>query len=236
MSSIHNQVENKNVNQNDKSIENKNVNQVENKNVNQVENKNVNQVDKSNDNSDNQEEFVSLIVDNNFEISTTYPFIIKRKSDGFMPKDCIYPNGYVYVKLNNERYLKHRLIATQFIENPNNLPEVDHINHDKTDYHLSNLRWVSSSTNHRNKTSNRGIHYQYVDEIPGDSIVVDEYGTNEFENYYFHDNIFYFYNGIQYRKLHVNERRDGAKFVCLLNTNGKVITVFYSKFKRLHDL
>ena len=103
--------------------------------------------------------------------------------------------------------------------------------------------WVSSSTNHRNKTSSRGIQYEYVDTIPGDSIVVDEYGTNEFENYYFHDNIFYFYNGIQYRKLHVNERkRDsqklkcGAKFVCLLNTNGKVITVFYSKFKRLHNL
>ena len=201
--------------------------------VNQV----VNQNDKSVDNSVNQDEFVPLNVNNDFEISTTYPFIIKRKSDGFMPKDCIYPNGYVYVKLNNERYLKHRLIAIQFIENPDNLPEVDHINHDKTDYHLTNLRWVSSSTNHRNKTSNRGIQYEYVDEIPDDSIVVNEYGTNEFENYYFHNNIFYFYNGIQYRKLHVNERkRDGAKFVCLLNTNGKVITVFYSKFKRLHNL
>lgn len=200
-------------------------------------------VDKSND---NQEEFVSLNVNEDFEISTTYPFIIRRKSDGFTPKDCIYPNGYVYVKLNNERYLKHRLIAIQFIENPNNLPEVDHKNHDRTDNRIENLRWVSSSTNHRNKTSNRGIQYVYVDTIPDDAIEVSEYetrtGTNEFEthhfeDYYFHDNIFYFYNGIQYRKLHVNERkRDGAKFVCLLNTNGERVNVFYSKFKRLNNL
>ena len=45
----------------------------------------------------------------------------------------------------------HRLIATHFIPNPNNLPCIDHINRIKTDNRIENLRWASYSTNNRNK-------------------------------------------------------------------------------------
>tara|TARA_R110000772_G_scaffold177276_1_gene288882 strand:+ start:222 stop:701 length:480 start_codon:yes stop_codon:yes gene_type:complete len=58
----------------------------------------------------------------------------------------------------------HRLIATHFIPNPNNLPCVDHINRNKTDNRITNLRWASYSTNNRNKTLNTitkgGIYYK----------------------------------------------------------------------------
>ena len=40
-----------------------------------------------------------------------------------------------------------RLIAIAFIPNPDNLPEVDHINYDRTDYSLSNLRWTTHADN-----------------------------------------------------------------------------------------
>lgn len=45
----------------------------------------------------------------------------------------------------------HRLVALAHIPNPENLPEIDHINKDKTDNRIENLRWVSKSTNQRNK-------------------------------------------------------------------------------------
>ena len=58
----------------------------------------------------------------------------------------------------------HRLIATHFIPNPNNLPCIDHINRNKTDNRIENLRWASYSTNNRNKTLNTitkgGIYYK----------------------------------------------------------------------------
>ena len=199
-------------------------------------------IDNSVDNKEEEEEFVPLIVDDEYEISTTYPFIIKRKSNGFIPKEYLdKTSGYVRIVLNNKNYRKHRLIAIQFIENPDNLPEVNHKNNDRSDYHLSNLMWMSRSDIQRNRTSNRGIQYEYDDVIPTDAIPVNEYETrtarHRFENYYFHDNKFYFYNGIQYRKLRVNEmKRDRAKFVCLTNTNGKTINVYYHKFKRLYHL
>ena len=46
----------------------------------------------------------------------------------------------------------HRLIALHFIPNPDNLPQVDHINRDKLDNRICNLRWVSRQTNGRNQS------------------------------------------------------------------------------------
>lgn len=45
----------------------------------------------------------------------------------------------------------HRLLATAFIENPNNLPFVDHIDMDAGNNSLSNLRWCDGRGNQANK-------------------------------------------------------------------------------------
>ena len=50
------------------------------------------------------------------------------------------------------RYYVHRLIAETLIRNPKGLPEIDHINQDKTDNSLSNLRWVTREENMNNIT------------------------------------------------------------------------------------
>ena len=67
--------------------------------------------------------------------------------------------GYKLVGLNknNKRknYLIHRLIAIHFIPNPHNFPMIDHKNQEKDDNSIDNLRWCSSSTNHRNITQKR---------------------------------------------------------------------------------
>ena len=67
-----------------------------------------------------------------------------------------HPNnsGYLDVSLykDGKRIHKkiHRMVAEAFIPNPNNLPEVDHIDADKNNNCVDNLHWVTHSENHLN--------------------------------------------------------------------------------------
>lgn len=60
--------------------------------------------------------------------------------DGYICK-CFYKKGKIYgVKV-------HRLVAETFIPNPNNFPQVNHIDGNKQNNRVDNLEWVSQSKN-----------------------------------------------------------------------------------------
>lgn len=67
--------------------------------------------------------------------------------------------GYHQVQLskNNIKSNKtiHRLVAQAFIPNPDNKPQVNHIDEDKTNNKVSNLEWVTAKENSNHGT--RGI-------------------------------------------------------------------------------
>lgn len=58
--------------------------------------------------------------------------------------------GYMTVDFSKQGvYSVHRLVAETFLENPENKPEVNHIDGVKTNNAVSNLEWVTSSENIR---------------------------------------------------------------------------------------
>lgn len=70
-------------------------------------------------------------------------------------------NGYLQVGLYKEGKIKyfrvHRLVAQAFLPNPNNLPQVNHRNEDKTDNRVENIEWCNRSYNTNYGTRNERI-------------------------------------------------------------------------------
>ena len=175
-----------------------------------------------------------------YVISTEYPYEIRKKKTKKVVSESI-RKGYVRVKLNRIDYDKHRLIAYQFIPNPNNLPCVDHINHIRTDNRIGNLRWCSYKDNSINKSIYRGIEYNffdYADFADEDMMRVNEYGLHSFEDYYYNTklNKFLLDTGVNYKELHTNITKKGLAFVHMVDTDNNRVKAFYSKFKREYDL
>lgn len=60
--------------------------------------------------------------------------------------------GYLHVKLYNGKgkcksITSHRIVALGFLDNPSNLPEINHIDGNKHNNNLNNLEWISRSDN-----------------------------------------------------------------------------------------
>ena len=100
------------------------------------------------------------------------------------PNYLIYPDGRVWSKIGKGRFLKpyhqgtpylfvklcdrsnhliHRLVAKHYIPNTDNKPCVDHVNRNKTDNTVQNLRWATHSENSLNtgiqKRNNTGYKW-----------------------------------------------------------------------------
>lgn len=70
--------------------------------------------------------------------------IIKGDTTHGHKRVALYKDG------NFERFMVHRLVAQVFIPNPENKPEIDHINTIRDDNRVENLRWVTHLENINN--------------------------------------------------------------------------------------
>ena len=77
-------------------------------------------------------------------------------------------DGYMEVTVGKNGHRRKgrvaRIVATAFVDNPLNLPEVDHINNIRTDDRAENLQWISHEDNIKKipfetqSKAKRGIH------------------------------------------------------------------------------
>ena len=71
------------------------------------------------------------------------------------PKQNVAGYLQINVPIRNITTLVHRLVAEAFIDNPQGYTEIDHLNRNKLDNSVANLRWVTHSENMRNSTMHK---------------------------------------------------------------------------------
>ena len=123
----------------------------------------------------------------NYEVSNLGN--IRNMSTGKNLNGTLTNNGYLVVSLYNNgnkttKYI-HRLVAEAFIENPDDLKEVDHINCDKTDNRVENLRWITRSDNCFNKRTIGNRIYEFVDDVPRPFVKISQYGKNIYDRLFY---------------------------------------------------
>lgn len=77
-----------------------------------------------------------------------------------------------------------RLIALAFIENTENKPQVDHINRNKQDDSLGNLRWVTCRENSLNRGKSKQRHNVKKIDVILNGVVIDTLTAPEIVNKY----------------------------------------------------
>ena len=97
----------------------------------------------------------NLVVSVNGEILKRYPksyrYGGRREYYQYVhPKQNVAGYLQVNVPIRNTTTLVHRLVAETFLDNPQGYNEIDHINHNKLDNSVANLRWCTHAENMSN--------------------------------------------------------------------------------------
>lgn len=108
---------------------------------------------------------------------------VKRVTTNSILKPLKHQQGYLRVRLskNNIAFTKtiHRLVAQAFIPNPDNKPEVNHIDEDKTNNNINNLEWSTRKDNLNYGTRNKRM--SKTKSIP---IIATNINTGEVTEFY----------------------------------------------------
>ncbi|CAL5983701.1 Conserved_hypothetical protein [Hexamita inflata] len=197
--------------------------------------------EESNYSESSQEELIEEYRDiddfENYEVSNLGQ--IRNKQTGRILKQRDRNNGYLSINLRQNKikktYLIHRLVAQAFLENPNNYNEIDHINHDKYNNNVYNLRWISKSENSRNRTSYNNKSVKYFDKLPFEEDCIEFQFFNKyfFSNYYINIQTLemYYDTGYQFRQLNQGQM-SGQMYYCLRDINNKRCNVSIKLLKR----
>ena len=74
-----------------------------------------------------------------------------KNTKGHIFSDYKYSSGYKRLRIGNNKYLLHRLVAITFIPNLENKEQVNHIDGNKLNNNLENLEWVTNTENQIHK-------------------------------------------------------------------------------------
>ena len=101
----------------------------------------------------NTKEVWVKIFDGRYSVSNFGRVMTHRNSSSHKSGDILSPvlnhRGYATISINKRTYFVHRLVATAFIPNPGNLPEINHLDEVRDNNRADNLEWCNRLYNIR---------------------------------------------------------------------------------------
>jgi hypothetical protein len=84
-----------------------------------------------------------------------------------------YLQVHIFISGKRKCFMVHRLVATHFIDNPENKPQINHIDGDKKNNHYKNLEWCTESENVKHAYSS-GLADNKGEKHPGCKLTEDQ--------------------------------------------------------------
>lgn len=118
---------------------------------------------------------------------------MEQKYEGYFITSCgrvwsYYKSGFLKPRIKKGRnqasihgkdMLVSRLVAETYLSNPDNLPEVDHINNDKTDDRLCNLQWIGKVDNIRKEHDQKILCVETGEVFNSHKEAAEKYGLSK---------------------------------------------------------
>jgi hypothetical protein len=122
---------------------------------------------------------------------------------------------------------------------PNSDPKrctvVDHIDRNKKNNAIDNLRWVEPEFNGKNCISHSKQMYEWVDMLPEDLVQIQRYRCYNFDHLFYSQGNFYVQVGNQYRRLKLVAYGSGSG-VNVQDDCGKKVRINLTIIRRAYDL
>ena len=169
----------------------------------------------------------------NYEMYSEFPYDIRHKYKLNILNGYINDQNYkIYVftqKCKSKKYRHHRLIYYALVKpfdlNDKRL-EIDHINHQRDDNHVENLRLVSPVENMINCSKIKGISYIFVNDLPDKVVVCEEHKI------YYSPSSNNFYRDLVVHFKQMYEKKSYAHFEIRYAYKGKQYNINTTKWRK----
>ena len=168
-----------------------------------------------------------------YELYSEYPHHIRHKYKMNVLNGKIDKDGYrrflFFKNGKRKHYSHHRLIYYALVEPfdlSNKNLQIDHVNHQRDDNRIENLRLVSASENLYNVSKHSSVKYNFVKEL------LDKVIVNELHKIYYSPSNDKFYRNIgpHYRELHECKTSKNCRQFCY-RFEGKQYHIITSKWR-----